>query len=49
MHMLFAGKRSLQQENANLSADVVSKIPGLRVIVPQGAMYMMVRLSLFEK
>ncbi|CAG8728463.1 1677_t:CDS:1, partial [Acaulospora colombiana] len=34
--------------NAKLSAEVLSSIPGLHVIVPQGAMYMMVGINVDE-
>ncbi|CAB4484644.1 tyrosine aminotransferase [Rhizophagus irregularis] len=38
----------LLEENAKLSANVLGKIPGLHVIVPQGAMYMMVGINIEE-
>jgi len=36
------------EENAKLSASVLEKIPGLHVILPQGAMYMMVGINVEE-
>lgn len=38
----------LLEENAKLSANVLGKIPGLHVIVPQGAMFMMVGINIEE-
>ncbi|KAF9437945.1 hypothetical protein BGZ76_010488 [Entomortierella beljakovae] len=36
------------EANANLSTDILSKIPGLNVIVPQGAMYVMIGINIAE-
>ncbi|CAG8593913.1 2511_t:CDS:2, partial [Racocetra persica] len=36
------------EHNASISADILSKIRGLHVIVPQGAMYMMVGINVEE-
>ncbi|KAK9667525.1 hypothetical protein K7432_017746 [Basidiobolus ranarum] len=33
------------EENARLSSEILSRIPGLRVIEPQGAMYMMIEIK----
>jgi tyrosine aminotransferase len=38
----------LLEENATLSANILGNIPGLHVIVPQGAMYMMVGINIEE-
>ncbi|KAF9170856.1 hypothetical protein BGZ80_000197 [Entomortierella chlamydospora] len=36
------------EANAKLSTDILSKIPGLKVIVPQGAMYVMIAINVQE-
>ncbi|KAG0080424.1 hypothetical protein BGZ92_000649, partial [Podila epicladia] len=33
------------EANAKLSTDILSKVPGLKVIVPQGAMYVMISIN----
>lgn len=33
------------EDNANFTVDAISEIPGLEVVVPQGAMYAMVRTN----
>ncbi|KAG0232779.1 hypothetical protein BGW42_007939 [Actinomortierella wolfii] len=36
------------EANAKLSTEILSKVPGLKVIVPQGAMYVMVSINIAE-
>ncbi|KAF9953373.1 hypothetical protein BGZ65_004719 [Modicella reniformis] len=36
------------EANAKLSTDILSKVPGLKVIVPQGAMYVMISIKVEE-
>ncbi|KAG0342332.1 hypothetical protein BG000_005392 [Podila horticola] len=36
------------EANAKLSTDILSKVPGLKVIVPQGAMYVMISINVAE-
>lgn len=36
------------EENANLSRKILSTIPGVKAIYPQGAMYLMLQLDLSE-
>ncbi len=40
--------RCFYQRHAEFTVDRVSRIPGLNVVVPKGAMYMMVRCSLTD-
>ncbi|KAG0259116.1 hypothetical protein BGZ95_004791 [Linnemannia exigua] len=36
------------EANAKLSTDILAKVPGLKVIVPQGAMYVMIAINVTE-
>ncbi|KAF9918028.1 hypothetical protein BX616_010553 [Lobosporangium transversale] len=36
------------EANAKMSTDILSKVPGLKVIIPQGAMYVMIGINVAE-
>ncbi|KAF8982023.1 hypothetical protein BGZ46_001924 [Entomortierella lignicola] len=44
----YTDTRDQLEANAKLSTDILSKVPGLKVIVPQGAMYVMIAINVAE-